>query len=228
MTDDERALRLLAAAEAGSDDEQTADLRWALAALKEFAPGRRGVCPKRDILVAYQARELADDQLSEVAAHVRTCAFCASDLADLQALCAPPLLDVVAVLGKAGLKLLSHSFERATLPAPLMVRGEQVAPEITLAGTAEELELEVTLQAVSSTAMDLRLQVRRGGVPVERARINLYRGDHLLESRVAPAGEVRLPELPAGDYLVAVSTPDGADTLQVSVSLQPAAQVEPA
>lgn len=228
MTDDARARRLLAAAEAGEGDDETADLRWALAALREFAPGKRGVCPQRDILMAYQTRELAEDQLGEVAAHVHTCPFCASDLADLQALQAPPLLAVTAALGRAGLRLLSHSFDRAAQPEPLAVRGSEVAPEIALSGAGEDLEIEVSLQTVSATAIDLRVELRRHGEPVQRARINLYRGDDLLESRLAPLGEVRLSELPPGEYLLTLSPPDSDETLQVAVRLQPAEQAEPA
>ncbi|MBI2299563.1 MAG: carboxypeptidase regulatory-like domain-containing protein [Armatimonadetes bacterium] len=219
MTDDERRRELAGAeATAGAGDTPAAvRLRHALAALGEFAPGRRGVCPRREDLLAWVEQSLAMGEAERVRAHVAGCPFCASELADFEALATPPWLEAAVAVGRAGLRLLTHSFARSGSPATASARGPAASPDIELRSTGGELELRVKLHAAAVDTLDLRVQLRRAGAPVERARVNLLRGDTLLESRVTATGEVVFGDVPAGEYNLAVFPAEGDEVARVAV-----------
>jgi hypothetical protein len=223
MSDTDRELNALQAAESGRGptDETVRRLRRMLRMLAEFSPGRRGVCPDREQLVAYYEQAQAGTAADAVRGHVEACPFCRADLADLAALSTEPLLEAVVGLLHNGLRLLTHSFAASTTPQPVAARGDAATPTIDLATQRDGVAVELRVDHASSAAADVRVVLRLGDGPLGRARIGLHAGEALLESRVASdSGEVVFADVPAGDYTVTVESAQLDEVVRVALQLQ--------
>jgi hypothetical protein len=189
------------------------------AALAAFAPGRRGVCPARVDLVAYFDHSLASEATVAVRSHVAVCPFCAADLADLQALATPPLLEAVIQIAADGLRVLSHSFAASAQPRPATVRGGG-GQAVELAARGDLIDLSVRVLPAAAGAADVRVQVAPSAAPHGRVRVTLQRADALLESRLAVAGEeVLFAAVSPGDYQITLAPQNGDEVARVALRL---------
>lgn len=223
MSEDDRKLAALELAESTADtsDPLAKRLRQTLAAVAAFAPSRRGACPAREELVAYFEQLLPAEPNARLEAHAAVCPFCASDLADLAALATPPIFEAVLQLAAGGLKLLTHSFGSAATPLPAPARGPQPDAVVELAARSEALDLHVRVVAGSPNSADVRVQLRRQDLPAGRARINLMRGEDLLESRSAVGTEeVTFADVPPGSYTLAVQPAEGFEVARVNLEVR--------
>lgn len=220
--DDADILRRMSDAEAGRSTPEAAPVARMLGLLRGFSPATREACPSRDDLVAHEAGELSTDDSSRVAAHLAACPFCAADLADYRALVAPPLFELVARLVADGIELVRHGFPAGGAAEPVLVRGDEPGGGLILIAPCDGREIEVRLQPATAESADLRL-VLRPDQRAERHRLNLLRGDELLESRVAiGAEEITFAAVAAGDYTVAVEPLDGGAPARVGLRLEAA------
>lgn len=220
--DDAERLRQMEEAEraGGQKSPATRRLRESMRMLAAFGPAARGVCPTREELVAWFDQELDTEPMRQLGAHLDVCPFCAAELADLEALARPPLLEAVVLMASEGLRLLSHTFREAHLPALAPARGEEVGGVVELSASSEDLLLNVRLHPGSSGAADVRLNWSREGEPLDRARLNLLRGDALLESRLAAAREeVVFGDVPAGRYAVTIAPLGGDEVARMQLTL---------
>ncbi|MCC7494386.1 MAG: zf-HC2 domain-containing protein [Fimbriimonadaceae bacterium] len=220
--DDRAAMAALDCAEGEQPgDAAVVRLRQTLRLLAAFAPQRRGACCGRERLVAYHDGQLGAEEAGRVEAHLASCPCCAADLADLAALTQPPWFEAVVRLAAGAVELVRHSFGQAVRPAPLPARGEATAT-LQLAAAQDDVDLAVRLLAGSPGGVDVRVQVQRSGAPLERARLQLLRGEALLESRVlSGAEEVVLADLAPGDYALAVTPRAGDELARVRLRIEP-------
>lgn len=220
--DEADILRRMSDAEAGGRSPEAAPIARLLGLLRGFSPATREACPSRDDLLAHEAGELSADDLRRVAAHLAACPFCAADLADYRALAAPPLFELVARLVADGIELIRHGFPAGSAAEPVLVRGAEPGAGLILITPCDGRELEVRLQPATAEAADLRL-VLRPDQRAERHRVNLLRGDDLLESRVAVgAEEIVFAAVAAGDYTVVVDPLDSGVPVRVGLRLEAA------
>lgn len=220
MDDAERLRELAAAEQIGGDGPGVRRMREMLRLLDAFGPAARGACPTRDELVAWFDHDLDPEPMRQLAAHLDVCPFCAAEMADLEALARPPLLEAVVLLAAEGLRLLSHNFLAAQLPAPAVARGAEVGGAVELTAGSEDLLLHVRLDPGGAGAADVRLNWSREGAPLDRARLSLLRGDALLESRLAAAGEeVVFGDVPAGRYAVTIAPLGGDEVARMQLTL---------
>ncbi len=220
--DEAERLRRMEAAEVigGESGPEVRRLRESLRLLAAFGPAARGACPTRAELVSYFDQELDTEPLRQLSAHLEVCPFCAAELADLEALTRPPLLEAVVLLAAEGLRLLSHSFREAQLPARALARGESPGGVVELTAASEDLELHVRLHPGGAGAADVRLNWSREHAPLDRARLNLLRGESLLESRLAAAGEeVVFGDVPAGRYAITIAPLGGDEVARMQLTL---------
>ena len=220
--DDAERLRQMEAAESvgGDSGPVVRRLRQSLRMLDAFSPAARGVCPAREELVAYFDEALETEPRRVLATHLEVCPFCAAELADLEALATPPLLEAVVLLAAGGLRLLSHSFRDAQMPQVAPARGDEPGEVVELSAASEDLDLQVQLHPGAAGAADVRLNWSRRSEPLDRARLNLLRGDCLLESRLAAAGEeVVFGDVPAGQYAVTIAPLGGDEVARMQLTL---------
>lgn len=218
MNDEDRAKAMRALEEGGSGGG-TDPLRRIHAALRAFAPASRSVCPPRTLLVEYHDQALAAEEAARVMAHVETCPFCAADLADLEALCAPPLFEAVVAVGANALRLVRHTFTATAQPAMQPARGT-AGGGLELRAEHDDMTVTMRVRPTSAGRADVRVALV-AEAPIDRARVNLERDDRLLESRVTTTGEVTFAEVMPGDYTVTLAPSRGDEWARVALRLEP-------
>lgn len=180
--------------------------------VEHFSIASRDYCPDQETLMAGASNELGIAKTALFRKHVDSCAFCASDIADFQALTAPTSMELVFKMGQDALQTLKNSFGSLLSTAPVPVfRGD--------AATAQGAELKkneagferrdgdihwtVVLRKDASEGPLMKVTLTRKDQPCHFTTL-LFLNGQVIDGRSAKDGAITIEGLEAGSYELVV------------------------